>query len=92
MLHMDNLNDIITLLMLAPLMGVIIYLYYDLFTYDWNNLFESCAFKDERLLLEYNKKCHDTPRSNFTANASASNAGQRTTNGSGSTSKESGAP
>lgn len=78
-------------LLLLPLMAVLAYMYYDLFTYDWNKLFESCASSDSPLLLEYSKKCHRVHRSNSTADASPNNADVVAGTRSGSTAKEYGA-
>jgi hypothetical protein len=78
-------------LLLLPMGVVLAYMYYDLFTYDRDALFKSCASSDSPLLLEYSKKCHNVLRSNSTANASPSNVDVVAGTRSGSTSKEYGA-
>ena len=74
-------------LLLSPLIIMIGILYWDLFSWDREYLFRSCASSGEQLILEYNKECQKPLRSNSIANASRISAKQDDSDASGSTSR-----
>ena len=74
-------------LLLTPLIITLGILYWDLFTWDREYLFKSCASSGEHLILEYNKECQKPLRSNSTADASRISAKRDDSVASGSTSR-----